>query len=195
MIVCDQSVSKSLYLRQQKEEEEKEEEEEEKEEDEKEEEEEEDGEEEEEKEEKMEEEEEKEEEEKMEEEEEEKEKKPGVIGDAAEGKTLFVRNIPMDATQKDLFRFFKRYGRLVYVKLCQDKYARHEGATHRLTTLSKGTGFVKFEEQKDADALLAKYEKIARAFQNVSNGRRSDGKETKKEMSVEDEEGGEDGED
>ena len=32
-----------------------------------------------------------------------------------------LRNIPMDATQKDLFRFFKRYGRLVYVKLCQDK--------------------------------------------------------------------------
>ena len=44
-----------------------------------------------------------------------------MIGDAEEGKTVFVRNIPMDATQKDLFRFFKRYGRLVYVKLCQDK--------------------------------------------------------------------------
>ena len=59
---------------------------------------------------------------------------------------------------------------------------------HRLTTLSKGTGFVKFEEQKDADALLAKYEKIATAFQNV-------GKKEKKETTVEDEEGGEDGED
>ena len=93
-----------------------------------------------------------------------------MIGDAAEGRTLFVRNIPMDATQKDLFRFFKRYGRLVYVKLCLDKYACRAGATRRLTTLSKGTGFVKFEEQKDADALLAKYETIARAFQNVSNG-------------------------
>ena len=58
---------------------------------------------------------------------------------------------------------------------------------HRLTTLSKGTGFVKFEEQKDADALLAKYEKIATAFQNVG--------EKKKETTVEDEEGDEDGED
>ena len=110
MIVCDQSVSKALYQKQQKEEmeEEKEEEEEEMEEE------------------KMEEEkEEKEEteEEKMEEEKEKEkeEKKPRVIGDAEEGKTVFVRNIPMDATQKDLFRFFKRYGRLVYVKLCQDK--------------------------------------------------------------------------
>ena len=44
-----------------------------------------------------------------------------LIGEKGEGKTVFVRNIPMDATQKDLFRFFKRYGRLVYVKLCQDK--------------------------------------------------------------------------
>lgn len=116
MIVCDQSVSKALYQKQQKEEMEKEKEEEEKEEMEEEKE-------------KMEEEKEKEEteeEKKMEEEKEEKEKekeekKPRVIGDAEEGKTVFVRNIPMDATQKDLFRFFKRYGRLVYVKLCQDK--------------------------------------------------------------------------
>ena len=110
MIVCDQSVSKALYQKQQKEEMEEEEEEEEEEmEEEKEE-----------KEEKEETEEEKMEEEKDEKEKEE-EKKPRVIGDADEGKTLFVRNIPMDATQKDLFRFFKRYGRLVYVKLCQDK--------------------------------------------------------------------------
>ena len=111
MIVCDQSVSKALYQKQQKEEMEEEEEEKEEEEEE------------EEKEEKMEEEEEEEkmEEEKDEKEKEKEEKKPRVIGDAEEGKTVFVRNIPMDATQKDLFRFFKRYGRLVYVKLCQDK--------------------------------------------------------------------------
>lgn len=102
MIVCDQSVSKALYQKQQKEEmEEEKEEKEEKEE--------------------TEEEEKKMEEEKEEKEKEKEEKKPRVIGDAEEGKTVFVRNIPMDATQKDLFRFFKRYGRLVYVKLCQDK--------------------------------------------------------------------------
>ena len=114
--MCDQSVSKALYQKQQKEEmEEEKEEEEEEEKSEKEKEEKKEMEETEEQEEKM-------EEEKMEEEEKEKEeKKPRVIGDADEGKTVFVRNIPMDATQKDLFRFFKRYGRLVYVKLCQDK--------------------------------------------------------------------------
>lgn len=168
MIVCDQSVSKVQYLKQQQqesEEEKAEEEEEEKEEKA------------EEKEEKEEEEEESEKEEKEEEEEEkednhmeveeEKKERPSVIGDADEGKTLFVRNIPMDATQRDLFRFFKRFGKLVYVKLCVDKSMLTLALIHRLTTLSKGTGFVKFENQQDAEALLAKYEAIAAAFQKV----------------------------
>ena len=162
MIVCDQSVSKVQYLKQQQQEESEEEEEEEekaKEEES----------------EKEKEEEEKEEEEESEEEkednhmevEEEKKERPSVIGDADEGKTLFVRNIPMDATQHDLFRFFKRFGKLVYVKLCVDKSMPTLALIHRLTTLSKGTGFVKFENQQDAEALLAKYEAIAAAFQKV----------------------------
>lgn len=163
MIVCDQSVSKVQYLKQQQQEESEEEEEAEEEEEE-------------EKEGKAKEEkEEKEEEEESEEEkednqmevEEEKKERPSVIGDADEGKTLFVRNIPMDATQHDLFRFFKRFGKLVYVKLCVDKSMLTLALIHRLTTLSKGTGFVKFENQQDAEALLAKYEAIAAAFQKV----------------------------
>ena len=156
MIVCDQSVSKVQYLKQQQQEESEEEEEEEKA-----------------KEEESEKEEEKEEESEEEKEdnhmevEEEKKERPSVIGDADEGKTLFVRNIPMDATQRDLFRFFKRFGKLVYVKLCVDKSMPTLALIHRLTTLSKGTGFVKFENQQDAEALLAKYEAIAAAFQKV----------------------------
>lgn len=112
MIVCDQSVNKYQYQKQLKEEEEEEEmEEEEEEKNEKE------------KEEMMEEEEEKmEEESKPEEEEESKEDHlKEVLGDADEGKTLFVRNIPMDSTEKDLFRFFRRHGTIEYVKLCKDK--------------------------------------------------------------------------
>ena len=164
MIVCDQSVSKVQYLKQQQQESEEEEEEEgEKEEK---------AEEKEEKEEKKESEKEKEEKEEEKEDnhmevEEEKKERPSVIGDADEGKTLFVRNIPMDATQRDLFRFFKRFGKLVYVKLCVDKSVPTLALIHRLTTLSKGTGFVKFENQQDAEALLAKYEAIAAAFQKV----------------------------
>ena len=150
MIVCDQSVSKVQYLKQQQQEESEEEEEKEEE--------------------KVEEAEEVEEEEKEDnhmEVEEEKKERPSVIGDADEGKTLFVRNIPMDATQRDLFRFFKRFGKLVYVKLCVDKSVFTLALIHRLTTLSKGTGFVKFENQQDAEVLLAKYEAIAAAFQKV----------------------------
>ena len=160
MIVCDQSVSKVQYLKQQQQEESEEEEEEEKAKEVKE---------------VKEEKEESEKEEESEEEkednhmevEEEKKERPSVIGDADEGKTLFVRNIPMDATQRDLFRFFKRFGKLVYVKLCVDKSMSTLALIHRLTTLSKGTGFVKFENQQDAEALLAKYEAIAAAFQKV----------------------------
>ena len=150
MIVCDQSVSKVQYLKQQQQEESEEEEEKEEE--------------------KVEEAEEVEEEEKEDnhmEVEEGKKERPSVIGDADEGKTLFVRNIPMDATQRDLFRFFKRFGKLVYVKLCVDKSVFTLALIHRLTTLSKGTGFVKFENQQDAEVLLAKYEAIAAAFQKV----------------------------
>ena len=165
MIVCDQSVSKVQYLKQQQQESEEEKAEEEEEKEEK-------AEEKEEKEEKMESEKEKEEKEEEKEDnhmevEEEKKERPSVIGDADEGKTLFVRNIPMDATQRDLFRFFKRFGKLVYVKLCVDKSVPTLALIHRLTTLSKGTGFVKFENQQDAEALLAKYEAIAAAFQKV----------------------------
>ena len=160
MIVCDQSVSKVQYLKQQQQEESEEEEEEEKAKEVKE---------------VKEEKEESEKEDESEEEkednhmevEEEKKERPSVIGDADEGKTLFVRNIPMDATQRDLFRFFKRFGKLVYVKLCVDKSMSTLALIHRLTTLSKGTGFVKFENQQDAEALLAKYEAIAAAFQKV----------------------------
>ena len=156
MIVCDQSVSKVQYLKQQQQEESEEEEEVEEEEDEEDEE--------------VEEAEEVEEEEKEDnhmEVEEEKKERPSVIGDADEGKTLFVRNIPMDATQRDLFRIFKRFGKLVYVKLCVDKSVFTLALIHRLTTLSKGTGFVKFENQQDAEVLLAKYKAIAAAFQKV----------------------------
>lgn len=165
MIVCDQSVSKVQYLKQQQQESEEEKAEEEEEKEEK-------AEEKEEKEEKKESEKEKEEKEEEKEDnhmevEEEKKERPSVIGDADEGKTLFVRNIPMDATQRDLFRFFKRFGKLVYVKLCVDKSVPTLALIHRLTTLSKGTGFVKFENQQDAEALLAKYEAIAAAFQKV----------------------------
>ena len=119
MIVCDQSVNKYQYQQQLEQEEKEMEEEEEKEMDEEERE--------------MEEEEEEEEEKKeMEEEKEEKQEEveksshlDEILGDAEEGKTIFIRNIPLDATEKDLYRFFKKYGSIEYVKLCKDKLSSY----------------------------------------------------------------------
>ena len=48
-----------------------------------------------------------------------------ILGDAEEGKTIFIRNIPLDATEKDLYRFFKKYGSIEYVKLCKDKLSSY----------------------------------------------------------------------
>ena len=111
VIVCDQSINKYQYQQQllQEEEEEKMEEEKMEEEDEK-----------------MDvEEDEKEEDKKDEEDEDEDEDKEDrlkeILGDAEEGKTLFIRNVPMDSTEKDLFRFFRKYGMIEYVKICKDK--------------------------------------------------------------------------
>lgn len=125
MIVCDQSVSKAQYQKQQQEEEMEQEEE------------------------KQEEEKEPKEETEDEEEKEEDEQAissasmeeepkpdtvkstPSVYGDAQEGRTVFIRirslrlllseNVPLDATQKDLFRFFRSYGEIESVKVCKDK--------------------------------------------------------------------------
>jgi len=56
---------------------------------------------------------------------------PSVHGDAQEGRTVFIRirslrlllseNVPLDATQKDLFQFFRSYGEIESVKVCKDK--------------------------------------------------------------------------
>ena len=123
MIVCDQSVNKYQYQQQlvqeEKEEEEKEEKEMEEEDDEEDDDDEEKN---------MEEEKEMEVEEKEEEKEEETEKSSHldeILGDAEEGKTIFIRNIPLDATEKDLYRFFKKYGSIEYVKLCKDKLSSY----------------------------------------------------------------------
>ena len=123
MIVCDQSVNKYQYQQQlvqeEKEEEEKEEKEMEEEDDEEDDDDEEKN---------MEEEKEMEVEEKEEEKEEETEKSSHldeILGDAEEGKTIFIRNIPLDATEKDLYCFFKKYGSIEYVKLCKDKLSSY----------------------------------------------------------------------
>ncbi|EPQ26264.1 uncharacterized protein PFL1_06199 [Pseudozyma flocculosa PF-1] len=62
-----------------------------------------------------------------------------------EGTTLFVRNLPFQATEEELKSVFRHFGPLRYAKITMDK------ATNR----SKGTGFVCFWQASSADAALA----------------------------------------
>lgn len=54
--------------------------------------------------------------------------------DVSEGKTVFIKNIPFDATNDDLKKCMLQYGRIYYALICFDKLTEH----------SKGTAFVKF---------------------------------------------------
>lgn len=62
------------------------------------------------------------------------ENNPHFSHDISEGKTVFVKNIPFDATNDDLKKYMTQFGRIYYALICVDKLTEH----------SKGTGFVKF---------------------------------------------------
>jgi len=84
-----------------------------------------------------------------EEEEEEKEgdtKKRDTGHDIGEKKTIFVRNVPFDATEEDLRGLFKKFGKLRSVKLVKDP----TGANAH-----KGSAFVIFFDRDGAQAALA----------------------------------------
>lgn len=72
----------------------------------------------------------------------------------------FIENIPLDATQKDLFHFFRSYGEIESVKVCKDKFGSYLSFTSRLTQLSRGTAFIKFKDIATADTLVMNYAKI-----------------------------------
>lgn len=62
-------------------------------------------------------------------------KRPHVISnDVVEGKTIFIKNVPFDATNDDLKKCMSQFGPLYYALICIDKLTEH----------SKGTAFVKF---------------------------------------------------
>ncbi|TKY90746.1 hypothetical protein EX895_000744 [Sporisorium graminicola] len=69
-----------------------------------------------------------------------------------EGTTLFVRNLPYQATEEELRNLFRTFGPLRYAKIAMDK------ASNR----SKGTGFVCFWQASSADAALAQAKIIER---------------------------------
>ncbi|TIB30165.1 hypothetical protein E3P84_03445 [Wallemia ichthyophaga] len=61
-----------------------------------------------------------------------------------DGLTLFVRNIPFEATQQDLYEVFRRFGKLRYARITMD----YE------TERSRGNGFVAFWDMKAANECL-----------------------------------------
>ncbi|SPO20193.1 related to Nucleolar protein NOP4 [Ustilago trichophora] len=69
-----------------------------------------------------------------------------------EGTTLFVRNLPYQATEEELRNLFRTFGPLRYAKITMDK----------TTNRSKGTGFVCFWQASSADAALAQAKIIER---------------------------------
>lgn len=64
------------------------------------------------------------------------EQKPRFMShDVAEGKTVFVKNVPFSVTNDDLKECMDQFGPILYALICMDKLTEH----------SKGTAFVKFK--------------------------------------------------
>ncbi|KAL7447132.1 hypothetical protein ACHAXM_010569 [Skeletonema potamos] len=74
-----------------------------------------------------------------------KEKAEAPKFDANEAqRTLFLRNIPFDATRHDIFELFREFGRIEAVYLVKDPKSG----------VSRGTAFVRFENEKGTTAAL-----------------------------------------
>ncbi|XP_022903891.2 RNA-binding protein 28 [Onthophagus taurus] len=72
-------------------------------------------------------------------------KKPHMVSqDVSEGKTIFIKNVPFDATNNDLKQCMLQFGPVFYALICIDKLTEH----------SKGTAFVKFKNKEDAEKCL-----------------------------------------
>ncbi|XP_066146381.1 RNA-binding protein 28 [Euwallacea fornicatus] len=65
--------------------------------------------------------------------------------DVAEGRTVFIKNVPFHATNDDIKQCMSQFGPTYYALICQDKLTEH----------SKGTGFVKFVNKEDAEKALS----------------------------------------
>ncbi|XP_050308070.1 RNA-binding protein 28 [Anthonomus grandis grandis] len=72
-------------------------------------------------------------------------KKPFQSHDVNEGKTVFIKNVPYDATNEDLRQCMGQFGPTYYALICVDKLTEH----------SRGSAFVKFVNKEDADKALA----------------------------------------
>ncbi|KAG8780759.1 RNA recognition motif-containing protein [Serendipita sp. 398] len=75
------------------------------------------------------------------------------------GTTLFIRNVPWEATEDDLRQLFKAFGSLRYVRIVMD----HESGR------SKGTAFACYWKKEDADKVAAISQTLSKDV-NMVNG-------------------------
>jgi nucleolar protein 4 len=74
-------------------------------------------------------------------------KKKRKLRDAREGKTIFIRNLPFDASEDGICGMFEKFGEIAYCKIVVDSVTEH----------SRGSAFVKFQEKQCADDCLKKH--------------------------------------
>lgn len=67
-----------------------------------------------------------------------------LSNDLGEGCTVFIKNVPFDASESDFKRSVLQFGAIYYALLNKDPVSGH----------SKGTGFVKFRAKESADMCL-----------------------------------------
>ena len=72
------------------------------------------------------------------------EKETPTFDPSESSRTLFLRNIPFDATRHDVFELFRKFGRIEAVHLVKD----------RATGVFKGTAFVRFQDGKGCEAAM-----------------------------------------
>lgn len=64
--------------------------------------------------------------------------------DVTQGCTVFIKNVPFDASEQDLRKVCRKFGPLHYAVITKD----------RISGYSKGTGFVKFKTRESAELCL-----------------------------------------
>ncbi|KAG8889255.1 RNA recognition motif-containing protein [Tulasnella sp. 332] len=78
----------------------------------------------------------------------------------SEGTTLFVRNLPFEATDEDLGNLFKTFGPMRYARVTMD----------HVTERSRGTGFVCFWKKETVDEVVEEAQKLSASLGIASAG-------------------------
>lgn len=78
--------------------------------------------------------------------------------DVGELKTIFVRNVPFDATETELIQVFKRFGSVDFAKIVKSKV---DGS-------SRGTAFIKFRAVHSAERVMQEEVEVQKRLQEAS---------------------------